>query len=102
MSAVDVLEKRLTTEEGERILAYDDATGRIVKAPVGNLSWGRGFNLMQCGSSGLFAVMEHYLLTALDTDLLDFEWYTSAGDIRASVPLDMSYNLGLHKFLGGF
>jgi hypothetical protein len=102
MSAVDILEDRLPGEEGVRMLPYDDATGKPVKAPIGNLSWGIGFNLMQCGSLGLFKAMEHFLLTALDTELLDFSWYTGAGDIRASVALDMAYNLGLHGFLGGF
>ncbi len=99
MSAVDVLEKRLTTEEDERLRPYDDATGKAVSAPVGNLTWGRGFNLMQCGSSGLFDAMERYLLDELDTRLLDFDWYKNAGDARGSVFLDIAYNGGLHDLL---
>lgn len=99
MSAVDVLETRLTSEEGERMLAYDDATGLIVRAPKGNLTWGRGFNLMTCGSSGLFAVMEHYLLAQLDAQLQAYSWYANAGDVRASVFLDIAYNGGLHDLL---
>ena len=100
MSAVDALMQRLTTEEGEKNLPYDDATGKPVKAPVGNLSWGRGFNLMKCGSAGLFAVMERYLLDALDSYLQSYAWYTGAGDIRASVFLDIAYNGGIHDLLG--
>jgi lysozyme len=100
MSAVDVLMARLTTEEGERMLPYDDATAKNVKAPVGNLSWGRGFNLMQCGSPGLFEAMERYLLGALDAQLQSYSWYTTAGDVRASVFLDIAYNAGLHGLLG--
>lgn len=100
MSAVDVLMQRLTTEEGERILPYDDVTGLPVKAPVGNLTWGRGFDLMECGSSGLFEVMERYLLGTLDTALSAYDWYGKAGDARASVFLDIAYNDGLHGLLG--
>ncbi len=100
MSAVDVLMQRLTKEEGERLLPYDDATGKNVKAPVGNLTWGRGFNLMACGSSGLFACMERYLLNDLDAQLQSYSWYTGAGDVRASVFLDIAYNGGIHDLLG--
>jgi hypothetical protein len=100
MSAVSVLLGRLTAEEGDRLLPYDDATGQTVRAPKGNLSWGRGFNLMQCGSPGLFEVMEGYLLSALDNQLQAYSWYTSAGDVRASVFLDIAYNGGIHDLLG--
>lgn len=100
MSAITVLMGRLTTEEGERILPYDDATGKNVKAPLGNLSWGRGFNLMKCGSAGLFDVMEAYLLGLLDHQLQQYAWYQNAGDVRASVFLDIAYNGGLHDLLG--
>jgi hypothetical protein len=102
MSAVSVLLARLTTEEGQRMLPYDDDTDLEVIAPVGNLSWGRGFNLMQCGSSGLFQVMESYLLSVLDSHLRDYAWYTDAGDVRASVFLDIAYNAGLNGLVHGF
>jgi hypothetical protein len=100
MSAVSVLLGRLTGEEGDRPLPYDDATGLPVKAPEGNLSWGRGFNLMKCGSPGLFQVMENYLLSVLDNALQAYSWYSGAGDVRASVFLDIAYNGGLHDLLG--
>jgi hypothetical protein len=99
MSAVTVLIARLTTAEGEKILPYDDATGLAVKAPKGNLSWGRGFNLMQCGSPGLFDVMETYLLTQLDTRLKAYPWYAALDEVRASVCLEISYNAGLEGLL---
>jgi hypothetical protein len=100
MNAIDAVIGRLNVEEGTRLLPYDDATGVPVKAPVGNLSWGRGFNLMQCGSPGLFDVMERYMLTDLDSQLQSYRWYSQAGDVRASVFLDMAYNLGLQGLLG--
>jgi len=102
VSAIDVLVARLPREEGSRMLPYDDATGKPVIAPVGNLSWGYGFNLMQCGSVGLFLAMERYLLTDLDTQLQQYPWYQQAGDVRASVFLDIAYNAGLAGLVKGF
>lgn len=100
MSAISVLVARLPHEEGLRLLPYDDATGKDVRAPLGNLSWGIGFNLMKCGSAGLFAVMLTYFLGELDNQLQAYAWYRNAGDVRASVFLDISFNGGLHGLLG--
>lgn len=99
MTAITVLKARLTPAEGERILPYDDATGLAVRAPKGHISWGRGFNLEQCGSTGLFDVMEDYLLTQLDTRLSLYPWYKSLDEVRASVCLEISYNDGLNGLL---
>jgi len=100
MTAVSVFLARKTREEGERALPYDDATGLNVKAPIGNLSWGRGYNLMKCGSEGLFDVMDAFLVGALDHQLQSYSWYRDAGDVRASVFLDIAYNGGIHDLLG--
>ena len=104
MSKVTVLLSRLTKEEGERLYPYDDATGYRVRAPTpkGNITWGRGFNLDQCGSSGLFAVMETYLVTQIDRQLAAYPWYVALDDVRGSVPLDVAYNAGLDGFIKGF
>ena len=87
---------RIVREEGDRLKPYDDATGKPVVAPVGNLSWGWGFNLMACGSEGLFLAMATYLVTALDTQLSQQPWYAglSSEPTRQSVFLDVAYNSG--------
>lgn len=100
MSAISVFLARKTREEGDKLLPYDDATGKPVKAPVGNLSWGRGYNLMKCGSEGLFDVMDNYLVGELDRQLQTYTWYAQSGDVRASVFLDIAFNGGLHDLLG--
>jgi hypothetical protein len=100
VSAVSVFLSREIREEGQKLLPYDDATGLNVKAPIGNLSWGRGYNLMKCGSEGLFDVMDAFLVGALDAKLQVYPWYTGAGDVRASVFLDIAFNSGLHGLLG--
>lgn len=96
MSKVDVLLARLTREEGDRIFPYDDATGARVRAPSpqGHISWGRGFNLDECGGPGLFDVMERYLVEQHDHVLAAYAWYNALDDIRGSVPLDIAYNAG--------
>ncbi len=87
---------RIVREEGDKLLPYDDATAKPVGAPVGNLSWGWGFNLMQCGSEGLFLVMADYLVSQLDAHLSQEAWYAALGSepTRQSVFLDVAYNAG--------
>lgn len=91
---------RAIGEEGSKLLPYDDATGRPVAAPVGKLSWGIGFNLMACGSPGLFAVMLAYLVAPIDSDLAaHLPWYIEAPAAAQSVLVDIAYNEGLAGLL---
>lgn len=91
-----------------KLLPYDDATGAGVAAPRGNLSWGIGFNLMQCGSIGLFQAMLRYLLGVLEEDLVQMPWYLNLPDPVQSVCQDIAYNGGLagllkyHKMIAAF
>lgn len=95
---------RIVKEEGDRLLPYDDATGRNVNAPQGYLSWGWGFNLMRCGSEGLFEVMARYLVTQVDAELSKYPWYASLTNepTRQSVFLDVAYNVGVYGEVHGF
>lgn len=95
---------RIVREEGDRLLPYDDATGRPVVAPVGKLSWGWGFNLMACGDEGLFEVMARYLATKVDTALSLQAWYGGLTNepTRQSVFLDVAYNAGVYGEVHGF
>lgn len=99
--AVAIFVGRIKPEEGERLLPYDDKTGKSVAAPVGKLSWGHGYNLMQCGSAGLFAVMDVYLATLMDSQLSRYPWYLNLDTepTRQSVFLDVGYNEGLGGLL---
>jgi GH24 family phage-related lysozyme (muramidase) len=101
MSAVDLVTARIAAaqalldpEEGTKFYPYDDATGLRVRAPKGHLSWGRGFNLEECGSIGLFNVMERYLLEVLDDELKVLPWYGELNVARQSACLDIAYNDG--------
>lgn len=83
-----------------RVLPYDDATELPVAAPKGNLSWGIGFNLMKCGSPGLFACMLRYLLGVIEEDLVQLPWYLNLPDSVQSVCQDIAYNGGVKDLLG--
>lgn len=99
MSAIDLFLAREPTEEGERIVPYDDATGKPVKAPLGNLSWGRGYFLAEIGSPELFDVMDRYLAGHIEAQLMPHAWYQIDAP-RQSVLLDIAYNGGVHCLLG--
>lgn len=97
--AIQMFAARAVTEEGVKKLPYDDKTGKPVAAPVGNLSWGIGFNLMVCGSIGLFQVMLSYLCQGLDDELKKLTWYQNCNIVQQSVFIDIAYNAGLEGLL---
>jgi hypothetical protein len=99
-TAIDLVMFRLPRSEGTRTLPYDDATGLQVRAPKGAVTWGRGFNLEECGSPGLFDVMERYLLQVCHDSLDKLPWYSSLDPTRQSVCLEIEYNAGEHGLLG--
>jgi hypothetical protein len=97
--AIDITFKRLDGEEGFKPWAYDDATGKRVKAPIGNLSWLYGTNLETEGTQELGEIVSYYKLGKLHTSLTGFPWYMAAGPVRQSVFLDIAYNAGLQGLL---
>lgn len=90
---------RLGKEEGTRFLPYDDATGKPIKAPVGKITWGRGFNLEAIGSAPLFDLIEGFLLNLIQNQIGTFKWYAIADETRKSVFLDIAYNDGVAGLL---
>lgn len=98
MSAIDIFLDRMPREEGERRDGYDDATGKTVKAPVGNLSWGHGYDLAEIGSRELFDVIDRYLAGKVEAELMPHAWYQIDAP-RQSVLLDLAYNAGVHGLL---
>jgi hypothetical protein len=94
LTAVDLVRARQVPEEGEKMLPYDDKTGKPVRAPVGNITWGRGYNLMQIGSKGLFDVMDQYLWGSMHEHLMRYDWYRNLDAPRQSVCLDIDFNAG--------
>lgn len=98
-AATDQTVARLLREEGLRLLPYDDKTGLPVKAPVGNLTWLIGFNLMKCGSKGLAQVMLRYLVEQLEAQLVLLPWYLKLPDVVQSVCQDVAYNGGVDGLL---
>ena len=99
MNATDQTVARLCTEEGYRQYPYDDATGQPVKAPVGNLSWLIGLNLMAIGSKGLAVAMVTYIVHEIEMKLQSFAWYPGLPPGVQSVCQDIAYNDGLEGLL---
>lgn len=97
-TAIDLFLARMPIEEGERIAPYDDATGKTVKAPIGNLSWGHGYYLEEIGSHDLFEVIDRYLAGKVEADLMPHAWYQIDAP-RQSVLLDIAYNAGVTGLL---
>lgn len=85
---------RLMPEEAYRKFAYDDATGKTLKAPMGNITIGYGCNLAP-GWSKEFSlkVMKLQVLEAQEF-LQGFQWYLKCNAVRRSVLLDITFNGG--------
>lgn len=94
-----VVERLLERQEGEEIFVYDDATGKRVRAPQGNLTWGIGFNLDQCGSHQLFVDMLTSLVRQIETRLKAFAWFEPLPLAAQSAVLDIAYNAGVDGLL---
>lgn len=82
------------------MLPYDDLTGKPVTAPVGTLTWGRGFNLMAIGSPALFDVIQRFLLERIADQIIAFGGYSTLDEPRQSVLLDVAYNEGVAGLAG--
>ena len=91
MAASDIAATRLTGEEGFRSKAYRDT--------VGKLTIGYGFNV----DAGITEPVARALLTAqlaeIDRALSAYGWYKALDDVRASVLLDVAFNVGVGGLL---
>lgn len=91
MPAVDLAVTRLQKEEGFRPSLYLDTTG--------HQTIGYGFNVQ----AGMTQTQALALLNAqvleLDDALSRYWWWTSLDAVRASVILDLAFNLGLNGLL---
>lgn len=100
MSAVDLALTRLTSEEGKRKFAYNDATGKTVTCrPQGNLSIGIGVNLETGLDDAEIDFLLRHRLESGAAQLTGYWWTTGLDDARYSVVLDIAYNAGLAGLL---
>jgi lysozyme len=92
MTSVDLAVSRLQTDEGFRSTAYRDTAG--------HLTIGYGFNV----DAGISQYAALALLDAqtqeIATQLAQYPWYQGLDDVRASVMIELAFNLGLHGLLG--
>lgn len=102
MSFIDDCMLMIKIEEGWRAHPYDDATGKVVKAPQGKITLGYGFNLADRGlpiEIGNLWLLQNLSQTIKEAESLPV--YQKLSDARKMVLVDMIYNMGL-KALSGF
>jgi len=99
-AALELFLARLPKEEGERFDFYDDKTGKTVHAPVGTLTFGRGYTAA-IFSRALFDGMDRAIASDIEARIVGFPWFTGPGatPARQSVFLDIAYNEGVHGLL---
>jgi len=91
MSAIDLAVARLKIDEGFRATAYFDTEG--------NRTIGYGF----CVDAGITEYAAAALLTAQTTELANqlatYTWANGLNDVRASVLIELAFNLGINGLM---
>lgn len=96
------LEAELEVEEGDRLLIYDDATGKPFKRGdtlKGNLSAGIGLNLMIPFDPAELGFMQQLRLAKGQKLLEGYGWYQAQDEVRQVALADIAYNIGLGGLL---
>lgn len=92
------LVRQLFTDEDLRLVVYDDATGKPIKAGmlvIGNPTIGVGRNLTGKGiSRGEAIVMLDHDLDESEADCLTFPWFAELDDTRQRAVANLRFNLG--------
>jgi lysozyme len=99
----DHLDAELEVEEGNKLLIYDDATGKtFVKGMtlIGNLSVGIGINLMLPFDPLELRFLENNRISKVQAGLLVIPWYAALDPVRQVALADIAYNIGVHGLLG--
>jgi len=91
----------LYSEEEYRQFAYDDKTGKEVRAPIGKLTIGIGWNIQDVGCPreiAEFAAM--YFVKQVDAQLSkQIVFYDMLDEVRKCVLCDMAFNMGVEGLL---
>ena len=101
MSFIEACALMIKIEEGWRSRPYDDSTGRPVRAPIGKITLGYGFNL--CDGDlptevGDFWLEFNLKRTIKEAESLDV--FHQLSDTRKMAVIDMIYNMGLPTIRG--
>ena len=91
MTAADLVVTRLKTEEGFRATAYTDTTG--------HLTWGYGCNISAGIPPYAAAALLQAQVTEVALSLAANWWWGGLDDVRASVVIDVAFNVGVHGLL---
>lgn len=100
MNEIDILLKRIATEEGARKFAYDDSTGKQVSCkPNGNLTIGIGRNLENGLDQDEIMWLLARDLNKIVSAISQYDWYKKCDSVRRSVLLDIAFNQGISGLL---
>jgi hypothetical protein len=96
MNEVDMCYLRMKNrEEGDRLFAYNDATGkRVTCKPNGNLTIASGVNLEYGLDEEESEWLTRHRLLKHSAWLCKLPWYEGLDAVRRSVFLDISFNAG--------
>ena len=92
MAAIDLALARLKVDEGFRAAAYQDTTGHT--------TIGYGFNVGAGISEFAAAALLQAQAQELAQSLSTYTWFQGLDDERASVFIELAFNLGLNGLLG--
>jgi len=88
-AAADLTVARLSTEEGERGMPYQDSKGL----------WTIGIGTLLPLAHDEMAMLAKYRLAGKEAELSHFDWYMGLDPPRQSVFLDLAFNMGTGKLL---
>ncbi len=88
-------------DEGYRQFAYDDATGKEVKAPIGKLTFGYGWNIQDVGIEKDFALLRlrYTIDKTIDKIKHLFPSFILLDEVRQAVLINVAFNTGLKGLL---
>ena len=99
LSEVDIVIKRLVSEERFMSFLYDDADDQPVAAPKGNATIGYGCNVQAGWSLWLSTQVLRIQVQERQNSLVNYSWYMGMNAARRSVILDVAFNDGLGGLL---
>ncbi len=95
----DALISMLMLDEGMSLLPYDDATGKLVKAPKGNITIGIGINIGNRITEDEAIYLCLNRVKDLQERLMQLPFYSSLDSVRKLVLINVAYNVGFDGLL---
>ncbi len=87
-------------DEGFRDFPYDDANGQRVKAPIGKITIGYGYNVEAGMDKELAEIVLNYFIDKIEKDLLSkISFYKDLNEPLKAVLINISFNVGMNGLM---